>query len=306
MRALTLAATATVMIHIPAEALGTPRSATGTAKNGQACKLSGAGGFFGGQTGVVVDGKCVAVSSGASPSGFEYRTLSCLSDGTAVVHGSNVPATACDAGMPKCKLLVDGGQSGTNPVLAFEEQERAPGSTSWTTIDFWCPESTAPLPGGPDLAAIRDRVIRLLPHVPAVTTGPTTLVNIQTLLWADTPERRDLGQVTVVGQPVWLHLAFDHATWHFGDGTTTSVDAPGKAYDPTGDPCRRVTCPDYFGHTYTSTGVMTVSVRIAWHASYSLDGQHYQPVEATPLTGPTDTVRIHVRQARGVLVSTGD
>jgi hypothetical protein len=203
-------------------------------------------------------------------------------------------------------LLVDGGQTGPYPIVAYADEVGGPADRSWTVLRFWCPQSTAPLPDGPDLAAIRDRVIRLLPHVPAVTTGPTTLVNIQTLLWADTPERRSLGQVTVVGQSVWLHLAFDHATWLFGDGTTTRVDAPGKAYDPTGDPCRTVTCPDYFGHTYTSTGVMTVSVRIAWQASYSLDGQHYQPVDDTPLTGPADTVRIHVRQARGVLVATGD
>jgi hypothetical protein len=146
----------------------------------------------------------------------------------------------------------------------------------------------------------------LLPRVPAVTTGPTTLVNIQTLLWADTPQRRSLGRVVVVGQPVWLRLAFDHAVWDFGDGSTLSSDVPGKAYDARNDPCRTVSCPDYFGHTFTTTGVMTVSVRIAWRASYSLDGQNYQPVDDAPLTGPAGTVRIHVRQARGVLVATGD
>jgi hypothetical protein len=149
-------------------------------------------------------------------------------------------------------------------------------------------------------------VIRLLPRVPAATTGPTTLVNIQTLLWADTPARRSLGRVIVVGQPVWLRIAFDHAVWNFGDGTTASPDTPGKAYDAAADPCRTVSCPDYFGHTFTRTGIMTVSVQIAWQASYSLDGQHYQPVDDAPLTGPASTVTIHVRQARGVLVATGN
>lgn len=215
-------------------------------------------------------------------------------------------ATGCDNGIPQCQLLMDGGQSSPNPIIAYEDQIRQPGKSQWQPQAFWCPQSSAPVPAGPDLAAIRDRVIRLLPRVAAATTGPNTLVNIQTVLWADTPERRSLGRVLVVGQPVWLRLAFDHAAWDFGDGTTLSSHSPGKAYDAGNDPCRTVSCPDYFGHTYTATGVMTVRVRIAWRATYSLDGQHYQPVDTTPLTGPADTVRIHVRQARGVLVATGD
>jgi hypothetical protein len=149
-------------------------------------------------------------------------------------------------------------------------------------------------------------VVRLLPRVAAVTTGPNTLVNIQTLLWADTAEQRSLGRVTVVGQPVWLRLAFDHAVWDFGDGSRASSAVPGKAYDAVGDPCRTVSCPDYFGHTYTRTGAMTVRVQVAWRASYSLDGQNYQPVDDAPITGPAGTAQIHVRQARGILVSTGD
>ncbi|HEU5009048.1 MAG TPA: hypothetical protein VFT67_18945 [Jatrophihabitantaceae bacterium] len=210
-QALVLPFLAMSVMHAPFTPSPSPSAMASAGQDGQACKLSAAGGFFGKQTGVMVNGKCVAVSSGSSPSGYEYRTLSCLSDGTAVVHGSDVPAAACDSGMPKCKLLVDGGQSSANPVLAFEEQVLKPGKSVWEIVDFWCPQSTAPVPAGPDLAAVRDRVVRLLPRVPAVTTGPTTLVNIQTLLWADTPQRRSLGRVVVVGQPVWLRLAFDHA-----------------------------------------------------------------------------------------------
>jgi hypothetical protein len=203
-------------------------------------------------------------------------------------------------------LLQDGGQTGTYLIWAYETQSLKPGDTVWSNLGFFCPQSTAPVPVGPDLAALRGRVVRLLPRVSAATTGPNTLVNIQTLLWADTAGRRSLGRVMVVGQPVWLRLVFDHAVWDFGDGATASADTPGKVYDATGDPCRTVSCPDYFGHTFTRTGVMTVSVRIAWRASYSLDGQHFQPVDDAPLTGPAGTLRIHVRQARGVLVATGD
>jgi hypothetical protein len=123
-QALVLPVLAAVVLQIPSMPNPSLTARPSEMQDGQACKLSAAGGFFGKQTGVIVNGKCEAVSSGSLPSGVEYRTLSCLSDGTAVVHGSEVPAVACDPGMPKCKLLVDGGQSGANPVLAFEEQTR--------------------------------------------------------------------------------------------------------------------------------------------------------------------------------------
>ena len=280
--------------------------ASAKADQGAPCSLTAAGGLFQGQTGVLVDGVCRAATSvqHGGPQ-VEYRTLSCLADGTAIVHGTRTSASGCDVGMPHCKLLVDGGQTTTNPVVAFEDQVRQAGSTVWVNLGFWCPASTAPV-AVPKTQDIRDEVIRLLPHVAAVTTGPNTLVNIQTLLWADTAERRSLGRVAVIGQPVWLQLAFDHASWDFGDGTGTSSQSPGKAYDPNTDPCRSVNCPDYFGHTFTGTAMVTVNVQITWRASYSLDGQHYQRVDDTPITGPADTVQIHVRQARGILVATGD
>jgi hypothetical protein len=276
---------------------------------GAACTLSAAGGLFQGQTGVMVNGECEPVNAdpvGDSPA-LEYRYVGCEADGTAIYLATVLTGTRCNTDVPRCTLLMDGGQSGPHPVVAYEDQVRQQGSAVWINLGFWCPQSTAPLPAaGPDVAAIRDRVVRLLPRVAAVTTGPNTLVNIQTLLWADTAEQRSLGRVTVVGQPVWLRLAFDHAVWDFGDGSRASSAVPGKAYDAVGDPCRTVSCPDYFGHTYTRTGAMTVRVQVAWRASYSLDGQNYQPVDDAPITGPAGTAQIHVRQARGILVSTGD
>jgi hypothetical protein len=80
------------------------------------------------------------------------------------------------------------------------------------------------------------------------------LVNIQTLLWARTGTARSLGQVMVVGQPVWLKIVFDHAAWDFGDGVRASSAVPGKAYDDVGDRCAQVLCPDYYGHVYRSAG----------------------------------------------------
>jgi hypothetical protein len=229
-----------------------------------------------------------------------------LPDGTALFDGRTLTDSRCDANVPKCTLLVDGGQPGPNPIWAYEYQVREPGSSEWVNLGFWCPQSTAPVPV-PNAQDIRDRVIRLLPAISPVTTGAHSLVNIQTVLWADTTTGRTLGRVTVVGQPVWLRLAFDHADWDFGDGSTATSEHPGKAYDEGTDPCRTVMCPDYYGHVYTATGTMTVRLRVAWNASYSLDGSHYQPVDDAPITGPAGTVSIQVRQARGVLVTpTGD
>lgn len=168
------------------------------------CAIDTGNGTRSGLEGVLVDGHCVQRSAGSPSSGpaAEYRTLSCLADGTAIVRGGQVVATGCDNGIPQCQLLMDGGQSSPNPIIAYEDQIRQPGKSQWQPQAFWCPQSSAPVPAGPDLAAIRDRVIRLLPRVAAATTGPNTLVNIQTVLWADTPERRSLGRVLVVGQPV--------------------------------------------------------------------------------------------------------
>jgi hypothetical protein len=128
------------------------------------------------------------------------------------------------------------------------------------------------------------------------------LVNLQTVLWADTPVRRALGPVRIVGQPVWLRLAFAHASWDFGDGTAEVSDDPGKAYDPVGDRCAQVLCPDYYGHVYRARGPVTIVLRVSWRASYSLDGSHFVPVDPDPLTGPARTQRLLVRQARADLV----
>ena len=85
-------------------------------------------------------------------------------------------------------------------------------------------------------------------------------------------------------------------------GTSATAGSPGKAYDEANDPCRTATCPDYFGHVYTRTGTMTVTLQVSWNASYSLDGTAFQPVDDAPITGPASTVHVEVRQARGVLV----
>jgi hypothetical protein len=249
-----------------------------------------------------VNGVCRPIGA-AKDSGpqAQYRSVGCTERGEVVIAGV-ISSGSCGPNVPRCTLLVEGGQPGPHPPVAYEYQRLDPGESTWLSLGFWCPQSQRPTPV-PDAATIRDQVIKLLPKVAIATTGsPATLVNVQTVLWADTTARRSLGRVVIVGQPVWLHLAFDHGTWDFGDGTTDTSTTPGKVYDSTGDPCAEVLCPDYYGHVYRKSGPMTISLTVSWNATYSLDGTHFQPVDPAALTGPATTHALTVREARAVLV----
>lgn len=228
--------------------------------------------------------------------------MACLSDGSVQLSGQQA-AGSCGAGVPVCKRVAGGTDTGPAFIQAMADQTRPPGAADWITLSYWCPHHQDPVTA-PTATDIRDQAIRLLPHVPAKTTAPNTLVNIQTLLWAATDPSRNPGRVHILGHPVWIHLDFDHATWTFGDDHTDQTPTPGKAYDPIHDRCTTVNCPDYYGHTYRTTGQLTITVTVSWHASYSLDGTHYTPVSDTPITGPTASTHIRVRQARAQLVDT--
>lgn len=174
----------------------------------------------------------------------------------------------------------------------------------WVLLDSWCAgDPAAAQRPVVTTAALREQVLRLLPTVQIGSAWATrALVNAETVLWAETRPDRDLGTVTVVGQPVALRIGFDHADWSFGDGTTDSTTDPGKAYTKS-DPCGSAQCADYYGHTYRDTGAVTISLTVAWHAQFSLDGgTTWTDVDPAPLTGPAATHDLDVVQARGVLV----
>jgi hypothetical protein len=169
----------------------------------------------------------------------------------------------------------------------------------WTNPVVWCPANSQP---AVDLTALRDQALRLLPTVRIGSAWTTTaLVNAETVLWAATTTDRRLPAVTVLGQRIQLRIHFDHADWDFGDGNTDTTTDPGKPYDPTGDPCRTAQCPDYYGHTYTRTGTMTITLDVTWHAQYSLDGTTWTDI-AAPITGPVSSHVLALKEARGILV----
>lgn len=268
------------------------------------CVISTAG-LSGGRQGVVVNGECVAAPQAGSSPGqerVEERTIGCNRTGHQVVRGVVLTVT-CPTPVPWCVLLAEGGMSGT-PFWAYLVQYRV-GAGPWVSGDYWCPQTQGQAAApAPDVATIRDQVVRLLPVVGIGTTDDhVSLVNIQTIFWADTAAQRELGAVVVTGRRVWLRVAFASAAWDFGDGVTDTATAPGKAYDKVGDPCGTKLCPDYFGHVYRDAGPVTVRLRVSWQASWSLDGTHFLPVGAGPITGPAAAYSLTVRQAKGVLVA---
>ena len=169
---------------------------------------------------------------------------------------------------------------------------------------MWLPPGQQP--GRPQVTPqlVRQQVVRLVPTA-AVGLAPhgTTLVNIETVMWADAPHQQNLAPVTILGQRVVISLTLDHVAWSFGDGAS-ATSGPGRAYSDS-DPCRARTCPQYFGHVYDVTGSRTVSATAYWQASFTVDGGASQDVPGA-VPGPAASADVAVKQARGVLVPNPD
>lgn len=148
----------------------------------------------------------------------------------------------------------------------------------------------------------RESAERLLPH-PGIGTAPAgnvTLVNIETLLWVQTPVDRTLGTVSLLGQSVTLRAHVQAVHWDFGDGVTGESATPGKPYTDA-DPCRTVQCPDYFGHTYRHSGAVMIGAQLIWTGDFRVGAGPWQPITGT-VAAPATSETVRVKQARAVLV----
>jgi hypothetical protein len=192
-------------------------------------------------------------------------------------------------------VLADAGGR-VHPVATMATQQYAGGR--WIVVSFWCPSAAVPVP---DTAALRERTLRLLPHVGIGHTDARSLVHIQTLLWAQTAPTRSLGTPRILGTPIHLRIHLHEAHWDFGDGQHDTRSGPDAAY-PSRGTCHTVTCPGYYGHTYTHTGAMTITLTLTWSAEYSLDATHYHPIASTPLPGPPTRLTLDLNQARATLI----
>jgi hypothetical protein len=207
---------------------------------------TGIGGL--GQSGVWVDGVCVANGSSAPRTGESdipktiTRSINCGRTQNKLVTDQWNPACIghereCFLDPPLVPARIDADVYGI-------QQQAADGT--WLFLNTYC----AGPPGPPvlDPQAIREQILSLLPVVAiGASSAPFTLVNLETITWADTAKERPLGPITVVGQQVWIKLTYDHATWNYGDGTTENRKTPGNAY-PSKGKCSSKLCASYDGH----------------------------------------------------------
>lgn len=171
---------------------------------------------------------------------------------------------------------------------------------SWTEIGQNCNVLPATAPRQVTAQMATDAARRLLPHPNIHSTDARTLVNIETVFWIDTAASRTLGTVGLLGYQVSLRARISSIDWDFGDGHTDTTTSPEPAYDAS-RPCDTVSCPDYYGHTYTATGTPATTAAITWTGQYRVDNGPWLDILGT-VTAPATATAVTVRQARGVLV----
>ncbi len=144
--------------------------------------------------------------------------------------------------------------------------------------------------------------MKLVPK-PTIGTAPPdgkTLVNIQTLLWINTPATVNLGTSPLAGHQVTLTASVQTVAWNFGDQHTDTATTPGRPFLTT-DHCSTATCPDYYGHTYTTTGTMTITATTTWTGRYNIDGGPFLAITGTATSAP-QTTTVTVKQSRAILI----
>ena len=95
------------------------------------------------------------------------------------------------------------------------------GGKTWVYTGAGCTALTARPQVTPLLA--RQEIEKLVPRpgIGVAPPGGKTLVNVQTVLWANTPADRGLGTVTLLGTyRVALRVQVQQVAWAFGDGDT--------------------------------------------------------------------------------------
>lgn len=204
-------------------------------------------------------------------------------------------AGGCKMWVPGCLASQNSGRQFTGASVRIMKQADG----TWSLNGSQC---TLPAKSVVTAELVRQQAVRLVPSA-AVGLAPhgTTLVNIETVMWADAPRRQVLRPVTLLGRRVVISLVLDHVAWVFGDGQS-EADAPaGRAYDSEHDPCRAKTCPQYYGHIYVQTGRVTVRATASWRALFTVDGGAGVDIPGT-VDGPQAQAPLAVKQARGVLV----
>lgn len=227
----------------------------------------------------------------AVPKPGDTRILPCDPTGTGTVNKQCGDMNACltDARIAAPPL----------PGWHVEQRQILDTTGQWSLYGTGCRQEQP----GLDPQLIKDQIAQLAPHTDIKAAPPNgqTLVNIQTIYWLDTPPSHTYGPLTLLGHTLTITLYADSATWTFGDGTHTTSNGPGRPFTEH-DHCHTPQCPDWFGHTYTTTSTnLTITATPHWSATYTLDGQDPHNIPGT-IDSPTTTLPMRVQQARSVLV----
>lgn len=249
-------------------------------------------------------------NSGANDSGARntvdapgtIRLIACQGNTQANLAAMGDVNAAQDSGMCGSVVMCDARTQATGvPHRQYVRMVKQPDGT-WSTTGSECdPVSNAPPPTVTPLM-VWQQAQRLIPTAPiGLAPRHDTLVNMETIMWVATTRQRTLPTVVILGRPVSVQISVDHVTWDFGDGRTGTSNGPGRPYDAAHDPCKTAQCADYDGHTYTTTGHLTVTATVTWKATFQVDGG---PVTAIPgtLDGPGSAAALLVQEARSVLV----
>jgi hypothetical protein len=282
-----------------------PSSSTSTSNNpkvDQQCTSStgataGSGGFTGTSdrscdNGKPDDGK----TSGAKPA--VTRVVSC---GPVQVRGHLLRTADDVCGQVRDSCAIEPDQIPTADATATTAayQTRQPDGT-WTLTGLTCANHPATPQITPLLIAQQAR--RLVPH-PSIGIAPpggATLVNIQTLLWLNTPATQQLTPITLLGHHITITITITEIHWTFGDGHTDTTTNPEPAYNPA-DHCHTITCPGYWGHTYTTPGPTTITATTTWTGTYTDNGHNNTDIPGT-VTAPPSHTTLTIRQAHTELV----
>jgi hypothetical protein len=166
-------------------------------------------------------------------------------------------------------------------------------------IARWCAGLDSPMPSA---GALRDEVVRLL-KPPALGVSPDTgtgLVNLKTLFWVDTPASASLGTAALIGFPVRLRINYLRTTFDFGDGASGTLEpGTGTPYDP-GHDCGA--CTDYFGHTYTAPGPVTITAHVYWQAQFQVGAAGWTDIPGAVTAARASTTALTITQAHSTLV----
>jgi hypothetical protein len=165
----------------------------------------------------------------------------------------------------------------------------------------WTQRTTPPASLEP---VVQQAVDRLAIPQPAIAANPALaapqLVHVPVWWWIqpDTWTRRS-ATATIPTLTITAHATPVQATWHAGDGTTTTCAGPGTPWTPHHPPTQpSPTC----GHTYTTTptrGAYTLRAAITWQITWTGGG-----ITGTlpPITTST-TTPITVTELRAVITN---